>query len=56
MNKPFTKESKNGLEIYINTVKSDKDDIKALKAAIKNGKDRIKRIVLLQSKIRIYTV
>ena len=55
MNKPFTKE-RDGLEIYINTVKADKDDIKALKEAIKNGKDRIKRIVLFQSKIRIYTV
>ena len=35
MNKPFTKE-RDGLEIYINTVKADKDDIKALKEAIKN--------------------
>ena len=44
------------MQVFINTIKADKDDIKALKKAVRNGKDRIKRIVLLQSKIRIYTV
>ena len=44
------------MEIYINTIKATADDLKALKQAVKNKKDRVKRIVLFQSKIRIYTV
>ena len=55
MNKPLQRSVK-GLQVYINTVKADKEDIKALKRNIKAKKDRIKRVVLLQSKIRIYTV
>ena len=44
------------MEIYINTIKATAEDLKALKQAVKNKKDRVKRIVLFQSKIRIYTV
>ena len=44
------------MSVYINTVKADKDDIKALQSAIKNGKDRIKRILFFQNSIRVYTV
>lgn len=44
------------MEIYINTIKADKDDLKALKKAVKAKKDRIKRILFFQNSIRIYTV
>ena len=44
------------MEIYINTIKATAEDLKALKQAVKMKKDRVKRIVLFQSKIRIYTV
>ena len=44
------------MEIYINTVRADKEDVKALQKAIENKKDRIKRIVFFQNAIRIYTV
>ena len=43
-------------EIYINTVKADKEDMKALQKAIKKKKDRIQRITFTKSQVRIYTV
>lgn len=53
---PEIKGGKRNVDIYINTIKASKEDLKALKQALKNKKDRIKRIVLFQSKIRIYTI
>ena len=44
------------MEIFINTVKATPKDIQALKNALKNKKDCIKRIVLFQKSIRIYTI
>lgn len=44
------------MEIYINTVRADKEDVKALQRAIEQKKDRILRIVFFQKQIRIYTV
>ena len=44
------------MEIFINTIKASQEDLKSLQTAIKNKKDRIKRIVFFQNAIRIYTV
>lgn len=43
------------MQIFINTIKADKDDLQALKKAIEEKKDCIKRIAFFKDKIRIYT-
>lgn len=44
------------MSVYINTIKANAEDLRTLKRDIKNGKNRIKRIVLFKNKVRVYTV